>query len=191
MNTLSRATCLATSLLLSACAGLHYTPPVIPSGVATATISYYGVRDEDMQLITNSTCQPRSYYGRKDVYSMGYASHAVADSPNEYRVPIEADKPFVASGVKDVLIGYTTRWYSRGNGFLAPEQEPVYARADIMPMVFTPKAGHHYVVGVAQEGRNLMANITMRDLGTADAPYSTPVDVTPQLIPAFQCISKP
>lgn len=164
---------LIASLSLSACAGLNYNPPVLPAGVPTATVSYFAQADEDMQITTNSTCQPRSFYGHKDVYSMGHDSHAVPNTGNQYRVQVEANKPFVASGVKNVLVGYETRWEWH-RGFLVPERYPIYRSAIIFPKVFTPQAGHNYIVGL-----NLLnlsnANIVVQDLGTENSPNKTPV----------------
>lgn len=175
-------------MLLTACAGLNYTPPVIPAGTATATVSYHASRDEDMQLITNSTCQPRSYFGRTDTYSMGHSLHIVPNSDNLYRVTVEANRPFVASGFKNVFVGYETHWEYH-NGFMMPEDYPIYRAAHIMPMVFTPKVGHNYMVGLKHSEGALSADIAIQDLGTDAQPNAPAID-DQHLTPAFQCQKK-
>lgn len=184
---------LCSCALLSACAGLNYTPPIVPAGVATATISYHAIYDEDMQLTTHSTCQPRSYFGQKDVYSMGHTLHHVPDSDSMYRVTVEANTPFVASGFKKLLIGYETRWEWH-NGFMRPEEYPVYRAASIMPMVFTPKPGHNYLLGLKHMAGTVSADIVIQDLGAnaQSMPLSVPAESIEEqhLTPAFQCPKK-
>lgn len=178
---------LISTLLLSACAGLNYTPPVIPAGVPTATVSYFAQADEDMQVTINSTCQPRSFYGHHDVYSMGHDSNAVPDSGNQHRVLVEANKPFVASGFKKVLVGYETRWEWH-HGFLMPEQYPIYHTATILPRTFTPQANHNYVVGLKLVNL-LNADIVVQDLGTTSSPHQEPITQN-NLAVASLCPSK-
>lgn len=190
MRTLALLPC----ALLTACASLNYTPPVIPASAPAATVSYHAIYDEDMQLTTNSTCQPRSYFGRKDVYSMGHALHYVPNSDSMYRVTVEANKPFVASGFKKLLVGYETRWEWH-NGFMMPEEYPIYRAASIMPMVFTPKQGHNYLLGLQHTPGTVSANITIQDLGVSESPITSlssiaPVTEEQHLTPAIQCPRK-